>query len=323
MGKKILIIAEKRQGQLKNVTLEALTAARKIASSDITVGIIGEANQGMIETLRKYGTQNVCRFAGQDLNTSNPDVAFHILLKLIETADPDIVLFGHSLMGKETVPRLASRLKMGLVSDVTKVDVNDDGIFLTRPIYSGKAYETVKPLSKKLVVTLRPNNIRAIPASRPAKAEITDLSIEAPDMRIHILRSNERNKDTVDLTEAKIIVAGGRGVQRAEGFKLLKALADRLGGAVGASRAACDAGYCDYALQIGQTGKVVTPDIYIACGISGAIQHLAGMSHSKRIIAINKDPDAPIFDVADYGFVGDLYDIIPKLVDKLSKPTTV
>lgn len=323
MNERVLVIAEKRQDRLKNVTQEALTVARKITDSDISAGIIGETNKAMIEQLKEYGAESIYRISDRNLNITNPDVVFQALLKMIRTADPDVVIIGHSLIGKEIAPRLASRLGMALVSDVTEAEIDEGDIVYTRPVYSGKAYETITSLSKKVIVTLRPNNVKSLPASRASEVKVIELPVEMSDIRIHVRHSIEKNTNAIDLSEAKIVVAGGRGVQSAEGFKLLRTLADCLGGAVGASRAACDAGYCDYALQIGQTGKTVTPDLYIACGISGAIQHLAGMSHAKRIIAINKDPEAPIFDVADYGFVGDLFEMIPKLIDRLTKPTIV
>lgn len=192
----------------------------------------------------------------------------------------------------------------------------DDALFV-RPIYSGKAFEKVKIKEGLVFVTVRPNNIAPLEKDAGRTGNVESLSVDIKNLRT-IVKEVVRNATTgVDLTEAKVIVSGGRGVKSAEGFKPLKELADLLGGAVGASRGACDAGYCDYAMQIGQTGKVVTPDLYIACGISGAIQHLAGMSNSKVIVAINKDPEANIFKVADYGIVGDLFEVVPLLIEEV------
>ena len=191
-------------------------------------------------------------------------------------------------------------------------------MIFTQPIYAGKAFQKKKVNQGIIFATLRPNNI---PADQPVSSsvEAVDITVDLKDIRTIVKEVVRKTSGRVDLSEAKVVVSGGRGVKSADGFKLLQDLADILGGAVGASRGACDAEYCDYSLQIGQTGKVVTPDLYIAAGISGAIQHLAGMSSSKVIVAINKDPEAPIFQVADYGIVGDLFDVIPLLMEELKK----
>ncbi|KHF35478.1 Electron transfer flavoprotein subunit alpha [Paenibacillus sp. P1XP2] len=202
---------------------------------------------------------------------------------------------------------------------MTAIEKNGDDVLFTRPIYAGKAFEQRQFTGGPQVVTIRPNNFSpAAPASSPA--EIVELDYAPSGSLRSIVKDIVRKTSgKVDLTEAKIVVSGGRGVKSAEGFKPLEELAEVLHGAVGASRAACDAGYCDYSMQIGQTGKVVTPEIYIACGISGAIQHLAGMSQSRIIIAINKDPEAPIFKIADYGIVGDLFEVVPLLTQEFRK----
>ncbi|MGA9172942.1 MAG: electron transfer flavoprotein subunit alpha/FixB family protein, partial [Thermoactinomyces sp.] len=212
-------------------------------------------------------------------------------------------------------------LGLGLISDVTRIELEEGKIVFTRPIYAGKAF--VKKVVKEGTVfaTLRPNNIEKGDADPGRKANIEELQVDIPAdiLRTIVKDVVKKSTDGVDLSEARVIVSGGRGVKSADGFKPLAELANLLGGAVGASRGACDSGYCDYALQIGQTGKVVTPDLYIACGISGAIQHLAGMSNSKVIVAINKDPEAPIFQVADYGIVGDLFEVVPLLTEEFKK----
>ncbi len=191
-----------------------------------------------------------------------------------------------------------------------------DAVFI-RPIYSGKAFEKVKIKEGIVFVTIRPNNIAPLAKDESRSGDVSALSVEITNLRTIIKEVVRKTTEGVDLSEAKVVVAGGRGVKSAEGFEPLKELANLLGGAVGASRGACDAEYCDYSLQIGQTGKVVTPDLYIAAGISGAIQHLAGMSNSKVIVAINKDPEANIFKVADYGIVGDLFEVIPLLIEEI------
>jgi electron transfer flavoprotein alpha subunit len=224
---------------------------------------------------------------------------------------------GHTAMGRDLAPRLAARLGWGLVSDVTEVAKEGTELRFTRPIYAGKAFEQKEILSERFIVTVRVNNITAaLPVEADALIEPISYT---PDqaLRMTVQEVVRKVSSKVELTEARIVVSGGRGVRSREGFRVLEELADALGGAVGASRGACDAGYCDYALQIGQTGKVVTPELYIACGISGAIQHLAGMSQSRVIVAINTDPEAPIFQVADYGIVGDLFEVVPLLTQAI------
>ncbi|MED4731917.1 electron transfer flavoprotein subunit alpha/FixB family protein, partial [Aneurinibacillus migulanus] len=190
-------------------------------------------------------------------------------------------------------------------------------VVFIRPIYAGKAFEKKTVTDGTVFATVRPNNIAA--EETGSSAEKVDFNAEIKDLRTIVKDIVRKTAGGVDLSEAKVVISGGRGVKSAEGFKPLQELADVLGGAVGASRGACDAEYCDYSLQIGQTGKVATPDLYIAAGISGAIQHLAGMSSSKVIVAINKDPEAPIFQIADYGIVGDLFEVVPLLTEEFKK----
>ena len=226
---------------------------------------------------------------------------------------------GHTALGKDVSPRIASKLNSGLISDVISIEVAGENIVFTRPIYSGKAFEKKIITDGLIFATIRPNNIAPLEKDESRTGEVTSVKAEIKDFRSIIKEVVRKASQGVDLSEAKVIVSGGRGVKSADGFNPLKELADVLGGAVGASRGACDADYCDYAMQIGQTGKVVTPDLYIACGISGAIQHLAGMSNSKVIVAINKDPEANIFNVADYGIVGDLFEVVPLLTEEFKK----
>ena len=220
---------------------------------------------------------------------------------------------GHTAQGKDLSPRIATKLNAGLVSDVVHIEIDGGEAVFTTPIYSGKAFEKIKIKDGTIIATVRPNNITPLEKDESRSGDVSQVEVEIKDLRTTIKDIVKKATGGIDLSEAKIIVSGGRGMKDAENFQLLEELANVLGAAVGASRGACDAGYCDYSLQIGQTGKVVTPDLYIAVGISGAIQHLAGMSNSKVIVAINKDPEAPIFEVADYGIVGDLFEVVPIL----------
>jgi electron transfer flavoprotein alpha subunit len=240
-------------------------------------------------------------------------------LAVVESEKPEGIVFGHTALGKDLSPKVASKLNTGLISDATGVEVEGGNLVFTRPIYSGKAFEKKIVTDGIIFASIRPNNIPSLEADESRSGDVSSVSADIKDLRTIIKDVVRKATEGVDLSEAKIIVSGGRGVKSADGFEPLKELAAVLGGAVGASRGACDADYCDYSLQIGQTGKVVTPDLYIACGISGAIQHLAGMSNSKVIVAINKDPEANIFKVADYGIVGDLFEVVPLLTEEFKK----
>lgn len=318
MTKKILVVAELRDEQIRNVTFEAIGAA-KIINDDaqIIACVFGQEVTSLATPLATAGADRVIAVEHPHLQHYTPDGFSQAFLTVYEQEQPDAVILGHTALGKDLAPKLAATLQAALISDVTDIRVENGDVQYIRPIYAGKAFETLAVQDGVTFVTIRPNNIEPLPldTSRTADAEVVDVSIE--NIRTVIQQIVRKASTQVDLTEAKVIVAGGRGVKSAQGFDVLQQLADALGGAVGASRGACDANYCDYSLQIGQTGKVVTPDIYIACGISGAIQHVAGMSNAKLIIAINKDPEAMIFSVADYGIVGDLFEVVPLLTAQL------
>lgn len=317
MAKKILVIGEVRDGEFRNVSFEAIAAAKLIdADADVVAVAIGDKVQDIAEELIKYGANKALVVEDEKLENYTPDAYSQALMQVIEQENPDGILLGHTVLGRDIAPKLAARLDSGLVSDVTSIEVVGDEVLFTRPIYSGKAFEKVVIKEGKMFATIRPNNISALEKDDSRSGEVVNVDVEIKDLRTIIKEVVKNTASGVDLSEASVIVAGGRGMKSAENFKMLEELAELLGGAVGASRGACDAEYCDYALQIGQTGKVVTPDLYIAVGISGAIQHVAGMSNSKCIVAINKDPDAEIFKIADYGIVGDLFDVLPKLIEE-------
>lgn len=318
MSKKVVVLGEVRDGSLRNVSFEAIAAAKQIADGGEVVGaLIGDQVSGLANELIAYGADRVVVVEHPNLKLYTPDGFSQALLAIVEQENPEGIVFGHTSLGKDLSPKVASRLQTALISDVTVIEGSGDDALFIRPIYSGKAFEKLKIKEGIVFVTVRPNNIKPLEKDESRTGDVSNLSVDIQNLR-SIIKEVIRNASTgVDLSEAKVIVSGGRGVKSAEGFNPLKELANLLGGAVGASRGACDAGYCDYAMQIGQTGKVVTPDLYIAVGISGAIQHLAGMSNSKVIVAINKDPEANIFKVADYGIVGDLFEVIPLLIEEV------
>lgn len=322
MSKNVLVLADVRDGKLRNVSLESLAAAKTVAEGGtITAAVFGSFGKALAEPLAHHGADKVITVLNKELDQYTTDAYFQAFKKVVEHVQPDVIFTGHTAVGRDVSPRVAARLGTGLISDCTSIELSDGKAVFTRPIYAGKAF--VKKVVKEgtIFATLRPNNIPAGEPDTSRAVNIEELQVDfAPDsLRTLVKEVVKKSADGVDLSEARVIVSGGRGVKSEDGFKPLQELADVLGGAVGASRGACDSGYCDYALQIGQTGKVVTPDLYIACGISGAIQHLAGMSNSKVIVAINKDPEAPIFQVADYGIVGDLFDVVPMLTEEFKK----
>ncbi|MFJ5768397.1 electron transfer flavoprotein subunit alpha/FixB family protein [Psychrobacillus sp. NPDC093180] len=320
MSKKVLVLAEAREGALRNVSYEAIAAGKQISNGGEVVSVLlGDSVQGLTAELGKYGADRVITVEHPHLKQYTSDGYGQALLAVIEQENPQAIVFGHTALGKDISPKIASKLQIGLVSDVTAIEGEGDAAVYIRPIYSGKAFEKVKVKDGIEFITIRPNNIAPLAKDDSKSADVSSLSVDITNLRTIIKEVVRKSSEGVDLSEAKVVIAGGRGVKSEEGFAPLKELADVLGGAVGASRGACDADYCDYSLQIGQTGKVVTPDLYIAAGISGAIQHLAGMSNSKIIVAINKDPEANIFKVADYGIVGDLFEVIPLLTEEFKQ----
>jgi electron transfer flavoprotein alpha subunit len=320
VGKNVLIFADRREGEIRQVTVEAIAVGKLlVADGNVVVAVLGSDVENTVQLLTRYGADHIILVDDPNLDTVTVEAYVHVWKKLIAHVQPDVLLTGHTPIGKDVAPRVAMALQLGLVSDCIAVELIDGTAVFTRPIYAGKAFVTKTVSTSIPFATIRPNNITPLSPDASRTATVEKLSFPFEQSLLQTIVTNVVKKATtgVDLAEANIVVAGGRGVRSREGFQPLQQLADILGAAVGASRGACDAGYCDYALQIGQTGKVVTPDLYIACGISGAIQHIAGMSQSKVIVAINTDPDAPIFQIADYGIVGDLFVIVPMLTQAL------
>ncbi|MDS9471671.1 electron transfer flavoprotein subunit alpha/FixB family protein [Sporosarcina pasteurii] len=320
MSKKVLVLGETRDGVLRNVSFEAIAAAKKVSAGGEVVGVLlGDSVQSLGAEMIQYGADRVVTVEHEKLKQYTSDGYSQGFMAVCEQENPEAIVFGHTALGKDLSPKIASKLAAGLISDVTEIEGEDDDALFIRPIYSGKAFEKVKHKEGLLFITVRPNNIAALEKDESRSGDVTSVDVDVKDLRTIISEVVRKATEGVDMSEAKVVVAGGRGVRSADGFKPLQELADLLGGAIGASRGACDADYCDYSLQIGQTGKVITPDLYIGAGISGAIQHMAGMSNSKVIVAINKDPEAEIFKVADYGIVGDLFEVIPMMIEEVKK----
>lgn len=324
MAKQFLVVAEARSGKLRQVSFEALRSAQLSAGDGDTLTAVligGAGTKELAGELAAYGAETIYVVEDAQLASYSSEAFLSALLAVTAVAGPNALYFGHTSMGRDLAPLAAASLSAGQISDVTAIERSGDNVLFTRPLYAGKAVEKkafTDPVAP-WVVTVRPNNIAAAEPDASRQAQLIDVAYPAPSLRSIIREVVKKTSGAIDLAEAKIVVSGGRGVRSADGFQPLEELAAVLGGAVGASRGACDAGYCEYAMQIGQTGKVVTPEIYIACGISGAIQHLAGMSSSRVIIAINKDAEAPIFKVADYGIVGDLFEVVPLLTEEFKK----
>jgi electron transfer flavoprotein alpha subunit len=320
MSKKVLVLGETREGALRNVSFEAIAAAKQISGGGEVVGVLlGDSVQSVAAEMIQYGADRIVTVEHANLKQYTSDGYSQGFMAVYEQESPDVIVFGHTALGKDLSPKIASKLSSGLISDVTAIEGEDDNAVFIRPIYSGKAFEKVKTKEGLLFVTIRPNNIPTLEKDESRTGDVSSVEVDVKDLRTIIAEVVRKSTEGVDMSEAKVVVAGGRGVRSAEGFEPLQELANLLGGAIGASRGACDADYCDYSLQIGQTGKVITPDLYIGVGISGAIQHMAGMSNSKIIVAINKDPEAEIFKVADYGIVGDLFEVIPLMIEEVKK----
>ena len=322
MSNDVLVIAEIREGTPKKISFEMLGEGKRIAEQlggSIRAVALGHGVGDAASSLAQYGADKVFVADDSTLENYTAEGYANVLANLIEQTQPALVLLGATTTGKDLAPRLAARLGVGLASDCTGFAVQDGELLLTRPIYAGKAIATVKQAVRPYMATIRPNIFPTLEIDPSREADVESIPADAGDIRAKVVDLIKEAGDRIELTEADIIVSGGRGLKAPENFALIEELAGVLGAAVGASRAAVDAGWKDHSYQVGQTGKVVTPTLYIACGISGAIQHLAGMKTSKYIVAINKDPEAPIFKVADYGIVGDLFKVVPVLSEEFKK----
>lgn len=314
-------------GTAKNVGIELLTPAKDMAAKQggtLTAVVIGSHVDAAVKTAEAYGAERVIVVEGDEYAQYSTDAYCHAMCTLIEKYGPSSLLIGATNDGRDLAPRIACRLKTGLTADCTALDIDEESgnVAWTRPAFGGNLMATILcPDHRPQIGTIRPGVFKkGDPADGRAKVIREEIHMDKKDIRTRIVELiREMESDKVDLEGAEIIVSGGRGVGGPNGFGPVKELAKALGASVGASRAAVDAGWISHSHQVGQTGKTVAPRLYIACGISGAIQHLAGMSGSDVIVAINKDPDAPIFGAADYGVVGDLFEVLPVLTQEVMK----
>jgi electron transfer flavoprotein alpha subunit len=319
MAKKILAILEQRDGKLKRFAFEAASTAVKIASKlnlDIEALTVGNEIENIAET-GNYGIKKVTHLKNDKLANYSSSGYAEVIANYAKEIDSDYLLLASTALGKDLAPFLAAKLNAGLIMDVVNIDTSSGEITATRPVYAGKALIDVKFKSQKKVLTIRPNVFKAV-SENGGSPEINVKEINPSNLKSKVV-DFKKSEGKLDVAEADIIVSGGRGLKGAENFNLIEDLAEAFGGAVGASRAVVDAGWRPHREQVGQTGKTVSPSLYVACGISGAIQHLAGMSSAKYIVAINKDKDAPIFNIADYGIAGDVFEIIPILTEEIKK----
>jgi electron transfer flavoprotein alpha subunit len=320
-----MTIAEQRDGEIRKVSYEVVSEGRRLADSlgqTLTAILLGSNIKDKAPTFGHYGADRVLVADDPRLETYTTDAYASVIAQLVKANDPAILLLGASAQGKDLSARLSARLGVGMAQDCTAFSVEDGNLVAVRPIYAGKAYAKVTfQDSWPQMATARPNVMTLNEPDTSRSAEIIDasFSLDDGDMKTKVVDVSRDESGKVDLTEAEIIVSGGRGMKGPENYNILEELAEVIGATVGASRSAVDAGWRPHSDQVGQTGKVVSPNLYIACGISGAIQHLAGMSTSKLIVAINKDPDAPIFQKADYGVVDDLFKIVPVLKEEIKK----
>ncbi|MFQ5680061.1 MAG: electron transfer flavoprotein subunit alpha/FixB family protein [Gemmatimonadota bacterium] len=319
----VLAYAEVRDGALRGVARETVSAARQLASelgSEAHALVIGPPGiDGLAADLASGGADRIFLGEGEAFANYHPDGAVRAIERLLEARDYSAVLFPASAQGKDLAPRVAARLDRGLATEVTEVAVEEGRVVATRPVYGGKAYARVGFSERPALLSLRPNVF--LPTEAEGRGEVERLTVEAEPARLRVRGIEQADRGRLDVAEAGTVVSGGRGLQGSENWHLLEELVEALGdgAALGASRAVVDAGWRPHPEQVGQTGKTISPNLYFAVGISGAIQHQAGMRTAKVIVAINKDREAPIFKIADYGIVGDLFEVVPRLTEEIRK----
>ena len=325
MAKGVMIIAEQRDGDIRKISYELVSEGRRLADASgqgLSVILLGSNIKDKAAVLGYYGADKILVADDPRLERYTTDAYSSVIAELVKANDPEILLLGASSQGKDLASRLSARLGVGLAQDCTSFAIEDGRLTAIRPIYAGKVYAKVTfSDNRPQMATARPNVMTMNEPDKLRSAQIVDALFTLDDsvIKTKVVDVMKDKSGRVDLTEAVKIVSGGRGMKGPEGYGILEELADLIGASVGASRSAVDAGWRPHSDQVGQTGKVVSPKLYIACGISGAIQHLAGMSTSKLIVAINKDPDAPIFQKADYGVVDDLFNVVPAMNAEIKK----
>lgn len=320
-----MIVAEQQNGEIKKNSYEIASKGKEIADAlgvPATLILIGDQVKNQAEIFYQYGVAKVLIAEHVELNDYNNEVYASVVESACKEYDPKHLILGATAQGKDLAATLAGRFRVGLAQDCTELTVESGKLIAIRPVYAGKAYAVVEFGEQyPQIATLRPNTASAV----KVETSNSDIVEEIPyppsgsDYKSKIRQVVRQNENMVDITEADVIVSGGRGLKSTENFDVIEKLAKAINGSVGASRSAVDAGWRPFEEQVGQTGKVVSPNLYVACGISGAVQHLAGMSTSKTIVAINKDPEAPIFDIADYGVVDDLFEVLPALIEDIEK----
>lgn len=320
MSNNVLVVLEQRENLIKKASFEAAYVGASIAkqfNSDVEAVIAGNDISNLSDVV-KFGVKKITHLKNSGFENYSSSGYCKAISEFAKAKGAVYIIMPNTAMGKDLAPRLAVKLNAGCIMDAVDYNFDENNLSLIRPVYAGKALAKVKFNSDIKVFTIRPNVFKAVPDESNPEAEITVKEIESPDLSAKVT-AFKKAEGKLDVAEADIIVSGGRGLKGPENFNLIEELAESLGAAVGASRAVVDAGWRPHREQVGQTGKTVSPTLYIACGISGAIQHQAGMSSSKYIVAINKDKDAPIFNIADYGIAGDVFEVIPKLTEEIKK----
>jgi electron transfer flavoprotein alpha subunit len=317
----VLVFCEVADGKLKKTSREALSIGQKLAAAsggELQAAAFGSASAGVAGDAGKYGAKKLWSVGDASLDSYQTETWTAAAKQVVDEAKCEVVLVPGTAAGRDLAPRLGARLGAGVASDVDRLEIEGGTLKARRPLYAGRLFARVAVEGTPAIATCRPNAFPVEEAGGGA-AEVSSVAFSAPQTKAKLVEVRSTAGGEQTIAEADIIVSGGRGLKEAENFALVRDLAHALGGAVGASRAVVDAGWIDHQHQVGQTGRVVSPSLYIAVGISGAIQHLAGMSSAKHIIAINKDPEAPIFRIADLGVVGDLFQIVPALTEEVKK----
>jgi len=318
--KKALVFIEVRENQIKKSSIEALSAAIRYKGTAFSTvdAVLFASAQPDISQFTKVSPDTLTCYIHSSFSLYSPSAYKKELSALMTDGGYDVLFCSNTAMGRDLAPRIAAAVDCGLAMDLTELKWESDNFVATRPVFAGKALEDLQITTEKKVFTLRPNVFAVSESGENKTPEVKTVNVDTPDLSV-AGTAVKKAAGKIDVAEANIIVSGGRGMKGPENYHLIESLAEAVGGAVGASRAVVDAGWRPHGEQVGQTGKTVSPSLYIACGISGAIQHLAGMSTSKYIVAINKDKDAPIFQIADYGITGDALELLPVMIDEIKK----